>query len=161
MRRSRLSAAAAGLVATCLTASCSHPTRPATPGRPQFAHLADRLGEGARVRVTSTSGRSDGTVERIDADSLTLLTRDGRDTFACAGIQRVEARGDSVWTPGAVVGATLIALPAWNGCQNKGRNLGCVVAGVGTFAAIGALVDRAHTGFHTIYAAVAGSCGTP
>jgi len=110
------------------------------------------------VRVTSASGRTEGTVERIDADSLTVLTRDARETFGCAQVRRVETRGDSVWT-GAVVGAAIAALPAWNGCQNKGPNISCVVVGVGTFAAIGALIDRAHAGFRTIYSAPPGSCG--
>jgi len=160
MRRFRLSAAAAGLVATCLTASCSHPGRPATPGGPQFALLANRLNEGTPIRVTLADRRSEGTIARIDADSLTLLTRDGRDTIACAQVRRVETRGDAVW-PGAVAGAAMAALPAWNGCQNKGRNISCVVVGVGTFAAIGALIDRAHAGFHTIYAAAPDSCSRP
>lgn len=160
MRRSRLSVVSAGLAIACLASGCSHTVRPATPSPPAFAQLAGRPGEGARVRITSTNGRTEGTIARLDIDSLTLLTRDGRETFACAQVRRVETRGDAVWT-GAVAGAAIGALPAWNGCQNKGRNLTCVALGVGSFAAVGALFDAAHAGWKTIYDASRGSCGAP
>ena len=43
----------------------------------------------------------------------------------------------------------------------QGANAPCVAIGIGAFAALGALIDRAHEGTTTVYAASPGSCGTP
>jgi hypothetical protein len=130
------------------------------PVETPFSRLAERLDAGTRIRITVTKRRIEGSVGRADREGLTLVTGGTQESYACAQIDRVERRGDSVWT-GAAVGGALIALPAWNGCQNKGRNLTCVAAGIGMFAALGALIDRAHVGWTTIYTAAPGSCGAP
>jgi hypothetical protein len=43
----------------------------------------------------------------------------------------------------------------------QGANAPCVAIGIGAFASLGALIDRAHEGTTTVYAASPGSCGTP
>ncbi|HXT31238.1 MAG TPA: hypothetical protein VN716_18200 [Vicinamibacterales bacterium] len=86
-----------------------------------FAQLPSRLPEGTRVRVTTMNRRVQGSLAAIDRDGLTILSeRTTREAFSCARIQRIDTRGDRPWN-GAVIGAAIIALPAWNGCQNKAR----------------------------------------
>jgi len=164
MRRSGASAAALTLAAVLAGTACVHRGPPVTPhGGPAsaFAQLPSRLPEGTRVRVTTMNRRVEGSLAAIDRDGLTILSdRTTREAFSCAQIQRIDTRGDRP-SNGAVIGAAIIALPAWNGCQNKGANASCVAIGIGAFAALGALIDGAHEGITTVYAASPGSCGTP
>jgi hypothetical protein len=126
----------------------------------RFADLASRLREGTRLRLTLTDGRVDGVVGEINHQTITLIVDGTPVAFPCARVTRVQRRGDSVWS-GAIIGAAIIALPAWNGCQNKGRNLTCVAGSLGIFAAIGGLADKSHVGWTTLYVASARSCATP
>jgi hypothetical protein len=172
MRRVPLSSAAAALLAALISPDCAPRADPqVAPARsvsqpaggqsqPASSRLAARLRPGVALRITTADRRIEGVLDSIDRDGLTIRTPDGRETLSCVPIDRVERRGDSVLT-GAVIGAAVIALPAWNGCQNQGRNLACVAVGVGTFAALGALIDRAHAGWATVYVKSPGSCGTP
>lgn len=161
MRCSR--ALAAALLCGVPIAGCTHHGGAVIePGlsRASFGRVAVTLAEGTRVRLTLSAGRVDGTVVEIDRDRVVVSHGSARDAYPCMQIRRLERRGDPVWN-GAVIGAAVIALPAWNGCQNKGRNLTCVALGVGSFAAVGALLDAAHAGWKTIYVASPGSCGAP
>ena len=87
-----------------------------------------------------------------------MSTGGNRSTFECRQIQRVDKRGDPIWT-GAAIGAAIAAVPAWNGCQNKGPNRSCVAFSMATFAAIGGLLDKAHVHTRTVYVDVSALCG--
>lgn len=123
----------------------------------EFERLAAELRPNERVRVTTDADVTDGKLVSIDANGLTLRGTGADQTLLCSQIQRVEKRGDSVWN-GALIGAAIIALPAWNGCQNKGRDLKCVAIGLGVFAGLGAALDAAHVGSQTRYVARKDSC---
>ena len=110
-----------------------------------------------RVGVTVVGSRVDGRIVQLSEDRLLIASGGTQLTFQCSQVERIEKRGDPVWN-GAVIGAAIVALPAWNGCQDKGRDLSCVTIGIGTFAALGALVDRAHVRARTVYVASPGSC---
>ena len=122
-----------------------------------FARLAAELRPHDRIRVTTESDVAEGTLLAIDANGLTIRAVRDR-TLACSQIQRVEKRGDSVWN-GALIGAAIIAVPSWNGCQSKGRDLKCVAVGLGIFAGLGAALDTGHAGSQTRYVARQDSCG--
>jgi hypothetical protein len=106
-----------------------------------FKELRHRLAANARIRVTTRDGRMKG--DFVDVSDRELTVRKGRDDvrLACDTIDEVEILRDSIAT-GAVIGGLIAALPAWNGCQNKGRNLPCVVGGIGAYSLIGALFDK-------------------
>lgn len=127
-------------------------------GQSAFAQLGQQLHRNDRVRITSANGRVDGKLVRLTADELLMTIEGNPSTFRCPQIERIEKRGDPVWT-GAAIGVAIAAVPAWNGCQNKGRNLPCVAVGLGTFAAIGGLLDKAHVHARTVYVASPHSCG--
>lgn len=122
-----------------------------------FAQLGQQLRPNDRVRITVEGGRVEGKLVQLTGDELVMTIEGQRSTFRCPQIERIEKRGDPVWT-GAVIGAAISALPAWNGCQNKGPNRPCVALAMGTYAAIGGLLDRAHLKTRTVYRASPGSC---
>lgn len=126
-------------------------------GQSAFAELGQQLHRNDRVRITVAGGRVDGKLVQLAGDNLVMTVEGNRSTFQCLQIQRIEKRDDPVWT-GAAIGAAIAAVPAWNGCQNKGRNRPCVLLGLGTFAAIGGLLDKAHVHARTVYVASPRSC---
>jgi hypothetical protein len=134
----------------------------AQPVAQDFSRVA--LGPGDRVEVVTIDGRRlRGTVQRLDADALTLRTDGGSLELAEAETRYIDRRGDSVWSGvagGAIAGsAVTVAFAAAEGCWNN-----CLVgfwavlpvyAGIG--AGVGAVIDWAVAGSREVFRARAGS----
>ena len=122
-----------------------------------FSELSQHLHLNNRVRVTVAGRQVEGKLVQLTEEGLSMTSGGTQSRFQCAQIERIEKRGDPIWN-GALAGAAIIAVPAWNGCQNKGRNLSCVAIGMGMFAAIGGLLDKAHVSTRSVYVASQDSC---
>lgn len=127
-------------------------------GQATFAELDRQLHRNDRIRITVAANQIDGVLVLLNGHELVMTTGGTRSTFQCPQIQRIDKRGDPIWT-GAAIGAAIAAVPAWNGCQNKGPNRPCVALGMATVAAIGGLLDKAHVHTRTVYVASPRSCG--
>ena len=113
----------------------------------------------APVRVYEVGRRGwafvDGKFLVVKDDELTVLRADRSLVIPKAEIARVERRwNDRVWNGaliGTLVGAVMFQRGAGQGCSGPGP--GCTIGVVGSYAAIGALIDWSITGKKTVYRA--------
>ncbi len=140
--------------------SSQHPGVPPAPRHPKtatFAALGERIHPGDRLRISVGGQVLTGKLSRVSSFELVIRRGHEESAFACESVERIETDRDSV-ASGAIIGGILAAVPAWNACNNKKRDLPCVAVGIGAYAAIGALLDRAHSPVRLVYVASTGSC---
>jgi hypothetical protein len=126
-----------------------------------FDQLSVLVPAGDQVRVIDAAGaEARGSLSRLSADSLEILTAQGPRTWGPADVQRVRHRySDPVKNGvliGAGVGAGFAAIAYAAACDDcESEDAGWIALGIGIYsgvgAGIGALVDVVHKATRTVY----------
>ena len=126
-----------------------------------FDQLSVLVQAGDEVRVTDAAGvEARGSLSRLSADSLEILTAQGPRTWGPTDVQRVRHRySDPVRNGvliGAGVGAGFAAIAYALTCPEcDAEDAGWIALGIGIYAGggagLGALVDVLHKGTRTVY----------
>jgi hypothetical protein len=135
-----------------------------------FDQLAVLVQAGDEVRVTDAAGiEARGSLSRLSADSVEILTAQGPRTWGATDVQRVRHRySDPVRNGvliGAGVGAGFAAIAYALTCPEcDAEDAGWIALGIGIYAGggagLGALVDVLHKGTRTVYERPAAAGGS-
>jgi hypothetical protein len=159
MRPSRLQPAVAVLLVAA--AGCGHATLRVDTGTQleprRFVQVSEHVRLEDRILVTSSGLRTEGRVSRLSDTGLAIVRSGTEVSLTCKEIERIDKPADRL-LEGAAIGGLLAVLPAWNGCQNQGRNIPCVIGAIALYAGLGALIDRGIGDAETVYLAWPGAC---
>jgi hypothetical protein len=122
----------------------------------RFSQLPEKLGAGDRVVITAPSGEARGVVVAVSGSDI-VIVRDGVQTrFACGDVRTIRTQPSrNPIRNGAIIGALLVIVPAWNAC---GSDATCWVGGLAVYAGGGALIGKALANSKTVYVAGTGAC---
>ncbi len=147
------------VLGAALGAACAHPSPTHS-----WADLRTRLGRGARISVTDSSGATAaGRVASVTPDVLEMDVNGTPRTFTAAAVREVRKLGDPLWNGfaiGAAVGVLGAALPDNRCTEQPPGALTCTdshipqrVAFFGIAAGSGLVIDALHKQNRVLYRA--------